>query len=250
MESIVLTGCYSIRMRAAEGGAHELGGKHISGGERLGNKSQLEAIAAELLEKACNHSRGSADFIQIIVEKIPSEQLQYIPPLEISTNQLPTVQEGYRKAKKLLAAEGVSKRAIDYAFVLLSNERNLRGAAIINGETGVRLDNRGLKGVRVSRMDWVDCGQVVSSNRVREALALATKVAHSPFTVAELCWSDDPDYITGYVSSKKSGYVRISPLKDGGCESGGRVFFVTNDVDLNSYIDYLERKPVFIQKGG
>lgn len=241
---------YSIRMRAAEGSAHELGGKHISGGERLGNKSQLEAIAAELLEKASNHSRGSADFIQITVEKVPSEQLQYIPPLETSTNQLQSVQEAHRKAKELLAAEGISKRAIDYAFALLSKERNLRGAAILNCETGERLDHRGLKGVRVSRMDWVDLGQGISSDRVREALAIATKVAHSPFTVAELCWSDDPDYITGYVSSKKQGYVRISPLKNSGCESGGRVFFVTQDVDLDSYMDYLERKPVFIQEGG
>ena len=62
--------CYSIRMRAAEGGAHELGGKHISGGERLGNKSQLEKITAELLAKACNHSRGNADFIQLIIEQV------------------------------------------------------------------------------------------------------------------------------------------------------------------------------------
>lgn len=245
----MLTECYSIRMRAAEKSAHELGGKHISGGERLGDKSQLEAIAIELLEKACNHSRGSADFIQIIVEKIPSEQLHTIPPLQISTNHSSTVQEGHRKAKELLAAEGVSERAIDAAFVLLSNERNLRGAAIMNAQTGERLDQRGLKGVRVSRVDWADSEQEVSSTRVREALAIATKVAHSPFSVAELCWSDDPDYITGYVSSKKLGYVRISPLKELESESGGRVFFVTNDVDLEAYLAYLERKPVFIQKG-
>ena len=251
MEGIVLPECYSIRMRAAEGGAHELGGKHISGGERLGNKSQLETITAELLAKAFNHSRGSADFTQLIVEKVPSEQLQLIPPLEVSTAQLATatVQEGYRKAKEILATAGVAKRAVDYAFHLLSNEQNLRGAAIVNGKTGKRLDNRGRKGVRVSRMDWNDCGQVVSSTRVREALALATKVAYSTFTVAELCWSDDPDYVTGYVSSQELGYVRISPLKNMGCESGGRVFFVTNEVDLESYIEYLERKPVLIQEG-
>ena len=251
MEGIVLPECYSIRMRAAEGGAHELGGKHISGGERLGNKSQLETITAELLAKACNHSRGNADFIQLIIEQVPSEQLQLIPPLEVSTAQLATatVQEGYRKAKELLATAGVAKSAVDYAFLLLSNERNLRGAAIVNGKTGKRLDNRGRKGVRVSRMDWKDCGQAVSSARVREALALATKVAHSSFTVAELCWSDDPDYVTGYVSSQELGYVRISPLKNMGCESGGRVFFVINEVDLDSYIDYLEREPVLIQKG-
>ena len=30
--------------------------------------------------------------------------------------------------------------------------------------------------------------------------------------VAELCWSDDPDYTTGYVAGKNIGYVRIKPI--------------------------------------
>ncbi|WP_155767460.1 6-carboxyhexanoate--CoA ligase [Sporosarcina ureilytica] len=240
---------FSVRMRAAEGKAHELGGKHISGGERLGNRLQLEVIATELLAKASNHSRGSADFIQLVVEKVPGEELQFIPPLDVSAIEVATVQEGHDKAKDQLAAAGVSERAIEHAFLILNHERNLRGAAIVNCETGERLDERGQKGVRVSRMDWTDCGHVADSVRVREALALATKVAQSPYTVAELCWSDDPDYVTGYVSSQQLGYVRISPLKRMGCESGGRVFFVHNDVDIDSYIDFLERKPVFIQGG-
>ena len=119
MEGIVLHECYSIRMRAAEGGAHELGGKHISGGERLGNKSQLEKITAELLAKACNHSRGNADFIQLIVEKVPSEQLQLIPPLEFRQPnwRLRQLQEGYRKAKELLATAGVAKRQSTMLFI-------------------------------------------------------------------------------------------------------------------------------------
>jgi 6-carboxyhexanoate--CoA ligase len=40
------------------------------------------------------------------------------------------------------------------------------------------------------------------SQRVKEAPVLATKVSAHPATIAELCWSDDPEYITGYVTSK------------------------------------------------
>ncbi|CAM5620838.1 6-carboxyhexanoate--CoA ligase [Lysinibacillus sphaericus] len=65
-----------------------------------------------------------------------------------------------------------------------------------------------------------------------KALALATKVANSPYTIAELCWSDDPEYVTGYVSNHEIGYVRITPLKREGCESGGRIFFVSDEVEL------------------
>ena len=35
------------------------------------------------------------------------------------------------------------------------------------------------------------------------SIVLATKVSAHPATVAELCWSDDPEYITGYVASRK-----------------------------------------------
>ena len=36
---------YSIRMRSAQGGAHENGGHHISGAERLISKQDLSKIA-------------------------------------------------------------------------------------------------------------------------------------------------------------------------------------------------------------
>lgn len=47
---------------------------------------------------------------------------------------------------------------------------------------------------------------------------LATKVSEHPATVAELCWSDDPKYITGYVASKELGYQCITKLKEYGDE--------------------------------
>lgn len=236
---------YSIRMRAAQRNM-EVGEKHVSGGERIGSKVQIEPIVNQLLHKASNHSRGDADFIQITVEKMSRHQIQYLPPLEITTVDVGSIEKAHSEARDLLTSVGVSQQAQNIAFHLLNSSQNLRGAIILHSKTGLRLDDRGIKGVRVSRMDWQDAN-VNLNERVREALALATKVADSPFTIAELCWSDDPDYVTGYVSNRDIGYVRISPLKRAGSESGGRVFFVSDEVDLQSYIHYLEREPILIR---
>ncbi|MBG9453730.1 hypothetical protein ABE61_06440 [Lysinibacillus sphaericus] len=242
----MLKACYSIRMRAAERST-ELGEKHISGGERISSESQIEPIVRQLLKKASNHSRGDADFIQITVEKIEPDQIQYISPLEITTVEVASIEKARSEARKILTSLGVSEHALDVAFHQLSNNQNLRGAIILNSKTGLRLDDRGQKGVRVSRIDWQGATGDLNE-RVREALALASKVANSPFTIAELCWSDDPDYVTGYVSNHVIGYVRITPLKREGCESGGRVYFVSDEVELESFINYLESVPVLIRR--
>ncbi|MFE3575497.1 6-carboxyhexanoate--CoA ligase [Lysinibacillus sp. NPDC059133] len=242
----MLKACYSIRMRAAERSS-ELGEKHISGGERIGSKSQIEPIVKQLLSKVNNHSRGEADFIQITVEKIAHDQIQYMPPLEITTVEAASIEKAHNEARKILTSRGVSEHALNVAFHQLSSNQNLRGAIILNSKTGLRLDDRGQRGVRVSRIDWQDATGDLNE-RVREALALASKVANSPYTIAELCWSDDPDYVTGYVSNRAIGYVRITPLKRVGCESGGRIFFVSDEVELESYIDYLENVPVLIRR--
>ncbi|MGE7926756.1 6-carboxyhexanoate--CoA ligase [Lysinibacillus xylanilyticus] len=242
----MLKTCYSIRMRAAER-SPELGEKHISGGERIGSKSQIETIVKQLLNKASNHPRGDADFIQITVEKIARDQIQYIPPLEITTVEATSIEMAHSEARKILTSLGVSKHALNVAFHQLGSNQNLRGAIILNSKTGLRLDGRGDKGVRVSRIDWQDTNEEINE-RVREALALASKVANSPFTIAELCWSDDPDYVTGYVSNRDIGYVRITPLKREGCESGGRIYFVSDGVELESFIEYLESVPVLIRR--
>ncbi|MFN3976837.1 MAG: 6-carboxyhexanoate--CoA ligase, partial [Aquificaceae bacterium] len=63
---------------------------------------------------------------------------------------------------------------------------------------------------------------------------------------AELCWSDDPDYTTGYVAGKNIGYVRIKPMKEEGVPIGGRVYFVKRD-SLERIISCLERKALLIE---
>lgn len=86
-----------------------------------------------------------------------------------------------------------------------------------------------------------------SNSRIKEALALASKVSEHPATVAELCWSDDPDYITGYVAGKKLGYQRITAMKEYGTEEGCRIFFADGSVNVNTYINDLEKQPILIE---
>ncbi|MFC3884544.1 6-carboxyhexanoate--CoA ligase [Bacillus songklensis] len=246
---------YSVRMRAAEGGAHEQGGRHISGGERLGQKGDLHELAAELLAKSLNHSRGDCDFIQVVIEKLHGQEMKTISPLPVSTEHVRNVAEGREKAAFLLSTLGISDEAIKRGLNLLKRSTRQRGAMIIDSQTGQRLDERELKGVRVSRMDWEAKGwekwsasyRTLSSSRIREALALASKVASSPYTLAELCWSDDPDYVTGYVASPSIGYRRITHLKEIGDSCGGRIFFAERGCNISAYIAYLEKTPVWLQ---
>jgi len=88
-------------------------------------------------------------------------------------------------------------------------------------------------------------------HRVLEALVLSAKVLGGPGVVAELCWSDAPDYTIGYVADPQAGYQRITNLKHVGDCHGGRIFFVNRaDTTPALLIDYLERQPVLFTAAG
>jgi len=76
---------------------------------------------------------------------------------------------------------------------------------------------------------------------------LATKVSETPGLIAELCISDDPSYVTGYVASARTGYQRITPVKTDGDSAGGRVWFVdSKGLDLDGLIEYVRNVPVLV----
>ncbi|MDI5789105.1 6-carboxyhexanoate--CoA ligase [Bacillus licheniformis] len=75
--------------------------------------------------------------------------------------------------------------------------------------SGRRIDGRKKRSARLaarlagSRFQrWAALCGVPPNPRLKEALAIASKVCEHPAVIAELCWSDDPDYITGYVAAK------------------------------------------------
>lgn len=245
---------YSVRMRAAQGGAHETGGRHISGAERLVRYDKVNEIANAMMLRAFTHSRGKADFINIKVEAIHENDVVQIPLLPVRTASVPNVALGRSAAKNSLIQTGVSPTAAEKGMAeLLALKDSMRGAMLVCAKTGQRLDRRENRGIRVSRMDvsdddgftWWLKENDLSNVHVREALVLAAKVAFAPGMVAELCWSDDPDYTTGYVASKKE-YIRFPHLKPYGSPVGGRVFFIEPDIDINGLLYYLEHQPALV----
>ncbi|WP_245617986.1 6-carboxyhexanoate--CoA ligase [Domibacillus tundrae] len=52
--------------------------------------------------------------------------------------------------------------------------------------------------------------------------------------------------MTGYVSCFEKGYVRIPHLKEKGDFNGGRVFFVSEDIEINQLFHFSEQKSVLL----
>ena len=250
---------FSVKMRAAQGGAHEKGGRHISGAERILSEPGLEKTILGMLERARTHQRGKADFISIRVEEVKNEDIVYKPLLSMESFEAANVAEGHAVALAELKKAGVTNMAAQNGIAaLLSLPDSLRGAMIFDAFSGKRLDGLGQRGVRVSKMDCADSADYeadlerrgLSGEHVREALVLASKVAGADEIIAELCWSDDPDYVTGYVASSKFGYKRIPVMKEMGSPVGGRIFFVKEGTELNKLCSYLQEQAVLISLGG
>ena len=247
---------YSVKMRSSLGGAHGVGGQHISGAERIVTKNSVEQEMISMLHRAWEHDRGAADFIQFKVEAVRHEGITCCPLLPLYQIDTATKEEGRAAAKKELLRSGVSETAIGKGFALLESlTDSMRGAAVVDAETGERLDGLGMRGVRCSCMDCEDTcayeaqmgAKGLGGEHPREALILASKVAAAPGTVAELCWSDDPFYVTGYVGLPKFGYGRITVMKEKGDPIGGRVFFVKHGTDMDRYVEYMQHQTVLVR---
>lgn len=248
---------YSIRMRSAINGPHEEGGSHISGAERIVREEELEELGKELINRALHHSKGKADFINIRIDTLEEEKIQVVEALHITSSEVESYEEGRLLGKALLVKAGISEIALEKAFTLLEGlSLNMRGAIVLDAITGERLDEIPSRGVRVSHMDVWDKKKArdnleargLGNIHVQEALVLASKVLSSPGIVAELCWSDDPDYVTGYVSYGQT-YHRITKMKNYGSPMGGRVFFVASHTDYEKVRHYLEEESVLVRIG-
>jgi len=229
---------------------------HISGAEGLYNSSEIQRIVKKYIEKALAHPKGKPDKIIITLEDI-KEKPKEISSLPVRTIYSRSTAKGEKIAIKLLKALDISEKAIHTALEII-RKKGMRGAAIISGETGKRLEPDKQRGIRVSRLGIDTSASRLLSSRlsqhgintdtVKEALILASKVISSQEIIAELCVSDDPDYTTGYIASEKFGYVRIPNIKGKGRRTGGRAFFVKEGSSVRKCINYLEKKPVMINK--
>ena len=254
------TSLYSVRMRAS---SH---GQHLTGAERIVPEATVSEVTAALTARAMSSANGVLEEIHCSVEKIDPVSVLYKQLPDVSTYQVDEWQEGRHAAISLLTNVGVQKSIASRAVELLANGAGpegcvMRGAVIMNVKNGERLEVDQARGVRVSRMDLSPEyrpaleAELVSSglahHRVLEALVLAGKVLSAPGMVAELCWSDAPNYTTGYVADPQGGYQRISDMKLPGDSRGGRVFFVDlSKTTFDGLVDYLQRQVVLFNSSG
>lgn len=250
---------YSVRMRAS------IGNRHVSGAERIISPKKLDAAVQALVTRA-RHKKTTPEQIVITIERLGNIPIRTLTALDVVTVNTPDMTTGRSAASRILQSLGISEHSVMAALNHLSKSatpdgRAMRGAMILDLHQGERLEPDHERGVRASRFDWTDEAlDTITSKlasiglthfRTHEALALATKVAHSPGIVAELCWSDDPDYTAGYVASRGIGYVRFPLLKWPGDTSGGRAFFVDrNKLNVEAFLHYLQFEPVLIVDGG
>lgn len=251
---------FSIRMRASKRkrGDRKRGPReiHISGAEGLYAEIDPKVLSG-YVGRAMSHPKGAPDRVVITIEKIGG-RMSRISALPVVTLDCRSVSEAERAARRLLLASGISQRAILAGFRVVRQPETMRGAALVCAESGRRVEPDRRRGVRASCFGIASdaAGRLraglsrrgINSGTVKEALLLASKVASVKNIRAELCISDDPDYTTGYVSSRRYGYIRIPHLKRKGTGKGGRVFFVKDGADPDKIISTLQGRPAMVDK--
>ena len=85
---------YSVKMRSSLGGSHGVGGRHISGAERIAPEDGLEEQVIAMLRRARTHERGRADFIQVKVEEIKEKDIMTCPLIPVYQMDTRTKSEG------------------------------------------------------------------------------------------------------------------------------------------------------------
>ncbi|MBQ6137015.1 MAG: 6-carboxyhexanoate--CoA ligase, partial [Kiritimatiellae bacterium] len=234
---------YSVKMRASRGGAH------TSGAERIVSAKSVPKVAALLAARALAHPKGSPDFVNVKIESQPSGGIIRLRSLSVATHETKTAAEGRALAARLLAEAGITR--IDEIMARFAETHSLRGAMLLDADTLERLDPDPERGVRATYMDdaaSLEKGTAGVKNHYAEAIVLATKVQNAPGIVAEICVSDDPDYVTGYVATREIGYRRITVVKERGDPNGGRIFLYRGPRDgVARTIEFLEKTPVLVE---
>lgn len=236
---------YSIKMRASN---KEEG--HISGAEKIIPEEELEQYCSRLLSRALRHSKGKPDFINLKIEAVSEEEILHIPALPVTTIETAGAGEGQAVVLEYLRKLGLGRE--EEILSIWGQSYAMRGAMLLDADTLQRLEPDRERGIRATYMDMETSDKARQSacggkNHFNEALVLATKVVSHPNIVAELCISDDPDYVTGYIASKEFGYVRITTLKEMGSPQGGRVFlFRGNEHEREDCIHYLQQQKVLV----
>ncbi|CDR22602.1 6-carboxyhexanoate--CoA ligase [Staphylococcus argenteus] len=221
---------YSIKMRSSNQNLH------ISGAETICELENIEQTIQKFYNKGFFHENGQPDFLNIKIQKI-IEPIQQIKALSIIENDKSNLQN-------LILECGISEYALKQGMAYIEDGIVYTGAIIISATSGERLDSAGDRGIRVTNFSFEDINNKADlSERVKDALAIASCINSKPYVKGELCVSDDLTYTTGYFATGARGYHRLFNIKKVNTRHGGRIIFVDDDLDLNSYISFLESTP-------
>lgn len=223
---------FCVKMRSS------LGGKHISGAERIVAGDDVADVARALVRRV----KTPYDFMNIKVEA--TEKIIRLDALPVISHVVATPEEGWREAEAILREAGFTRAA--EIRDLFRETYPMRGAMLLDADSLDRLEPDRERGIRATCMDGEPSPPIDRKNHFAEALTLATKVQAAPGIVGEVCVSDDADYVTGYVATKR-GYHRISVLKVKGSPLGGRIFLYRGDkANVANTIRFLEKMPVIV----
>ena len=242
---------YSLKMRASKhtGSIQE----HVSGAEKILPQQELPQQMEALLSRALHHAKGKADFINLKIEAVAPENLKYIEALPVSTHEAATPAEGRQFMCQIMAELGLTPDKCQKILERFQATYGMRGAMLLDVDTLERLEPDQQRGIRATYMDSIaPKGEAKAicdgKNHFQEALVLASKVLSAPNIIGELCMSDDPDYITGYIATRDKGYIRITQLKEMGCPDGGRIFLYRGPKSqVEDCIKYLQEQRVLVK---
>jgi len=229
--------------------------KHISGQERIVEQKELEKVLIELYRRP----KEEWDFLNIKVEKLSSPPEVINKALPVRSYSFSDTNTSWSFVINLLKTHHGIRESLTAQLLeklvrgLHPKGGNLRGALIVDPLTGKVLNGNPEKGIRTILFDWKRREKIKEillkegyTERTLDALALATKNILCGVEV-ELCISDDPNYITGYIASERLGYVRITPLKKKNTPFGGRIYFISEN-KYPKVIECLRNKPILIEE--
>lgn len=237
--------------------AQDESGSHLSGMERLVFDNEMDEALAALQQRG----RAVGAHRIVLTSEAIAEPIATVPILNLVNSAISTGDTVRRAVRERLQIVGIPPEVAHKAMDLLDRGPaiaggNMRGAVLM-GCDGTRLEPDGNRGIRTVRVDVHPedrdligrklAQQGFSHHRTKEALVLSTKTLWAG-VVAELGWSDDPDYTTGFVACQGT-YWRFPHIKPSGNPYGGRVYFVTNGAPLDSLIMRLQTSPVWVRAG-
>ncbi|WP_456464539.1 6-carboxyhexanoate--CoA ligase [Persephonella sp.] len=240
---------FSVKLRASKDG------KHISGAERITPHEEINTVINQLYHRL---SHKEFDSINIKIDILKEKPLLVEKTLPIVNLTFKDHKKANKTAVQIIQKQtGLSEEKIKQLIDLIHSGaspdgENMRGAMIVD-LSGNRLEKDQFRGVRTTHVDYLERDKIIQklikkgfTERTADAIALTTKNMLHKDIIAEYCISDEPDYLTGYISTKEA-YYRLTPLKEKGNKKGGRIYFIKNGADIDEIYRFLEEKPVLIK---